>query len=123
VTAPDFLAEDRALVARMKEFLGRIEDMRFDERVFMLGALAGALERHLGPPAVTLMRPGRKLSQTTGLCTVYAADGGDWEAHECVGIMATPAIAAAVCEAVNARGVPLPVVPPSGEENLPAAPS
>ena len=35
------------LVARMRKFLGHIEDMGDDERVFMLGALTGALERTL----------------------------------------------------------------------------
>jgi hypothetical protein len=104
----DSLAGDRALVARMREFLGHIEDMGDEERLFMLGALTGALERRLDPPAATLMRAGRKLSRTQGLCTVYAVTGGDWEAHACVGIMATPAVASAVCDAVNARGVPLP---------------
>lgn len=109
MTAPDdFPAQDKALVDRMKTFLGHIEDMGDDERVFMLGALTGALERHLGPPAATLMRPGRKLSRAPGLCTVYAVTGDDWETHECVGIMATAAIADAVCDAVNARGIPLP---------------
>jgi hypothetical protein len=43
----DLLATDRALVARMKEVREHIEDMGDDERVFMLGALCGALERHL----------------------------------------------------------------------------
>jgi hypothetical protein len=104
----DFPAQDRALVARMMGFLGHIEDMGDEERLFMLGALTGALERRLNPPPAALMRPGRKLSRTAGLCTVYAVTGDDWEAHACVGIMATPAIAEAVCEAVNARGVPLP---------------
>jgi hypothetical protein len=43
----DLLATERALVARMQEVRGHIEDMGDDERVFMLGALCGALERHL----------------------------------------------------------------------------
>ena len=43
----DLLATDRALVARMKEVRGHIEDMGASERAFMLGALTGALERHL----------------------------------------------------------------------------
>jgi hypothetical protein len=43
----EFLAQDRALVARVSEVRGCIEDMPDDERVFMLGALTGALERHL----------------------------------------------------------------------------
>jgi ATP-dependent Clp protease ATP-binding subunit ClpC len=42
------LAEQQAfawkLVARMRKFLGHIEDMGDDERLFMLGAMAGALE-------------------------------------------------------------------------------
>lgn len=42
-------AFDRALVARMKSFLGHIEDMSEAERLFMLGALWGALIRRLGP--------------------------------------------------------------------------
>jgi hypothetical protein len=113
--ADDFPDQDRALVARMKTFLGHIEDMGDDERLLMLGALTGALDRHLNPPPATLMRPGRKLSRTPGLCTVYAVTGDDWEKHVCVGIMATPAIAAAVCEAVNARGVPLPAATAEGD--------
>ena len=47
VREDDLLATDRALVARMEEVRGHIEDMGDDERVFMLGALTGALERHL----------------------------------------------------------------------------
>jgi hypothetical protein len=43
----EFLAQDRALIERMSEVRGHIEDMPGDERVFMLGALTGALERHL----------------------------------------------------------------------------
>jgi hypothetical protein len=43
----DLLATDRSLVGRMKEVRDHIEDMGDDERVFMLGALTGALERHL----------------------------------------------------------------------------
>jgi ATP-dependent Clp protease ATP-binding subunit ClpC len=35
------------LVGRVRKFLGHIEDMGDDERVFMLGALAGALEGQL----------------------------------------------------------------------------
>jgi hypothetical protein len=41
------------LVARMRKFLGHIEDMGDDERLFMLGAMAGALEgmlREAGVP-------------------------------------------------------------------------
>jgi hypothetical protein len=49
-TAPGFDADDRALADRMRQFLGRIQDMGDDERVFMLGALTGALERHLAEP-------------------------------------------------------------------------
>jgi hypothetical protein len=45
--ADDFLATDRELCDRMRHFLGHIEDMPDDERLFMLGALWGALERHL----------------------------------------------------------------------------
>lgn len=46
------------LVGRMRKFLGRIEDMGDDERLFMLGALTGALEGMLrdagapGPPCL-----------------------------------------------------------------------
>jgi hypothetical protein len=47
VTAPDFTAQDRALVDRMKQFLGHIQDMGDDERLLMLGALTGALDRRL----------------------------------------------------------------------------
>jgi hypothetical protein len=108
VTAPDFPAEDRALVDRMKQYLGRIQDMGDDERVFMLGALTGALERHLTPAPATIMRPGRTLGQSPGLCTLYRVTGDDWKAHERVGVVISPEVAAAVCGAVNARGVPLP---------------
>jgi hypothetical protein len=106
--AADFPVEDQALLDRMRLFLGHIEDMGDDERVFMLGALTGALGRHLSPPPATVMRPGRHLSRTPGLCTLYAITGDDWVDHVCVGVVATPEIAAAICEAVNARGVPLP---------------
>jgi hypothetical protein len=44
VTAPDFTAEDRALVDRMKQYLGH---MGGDERLLMLGALTTALDRRL----------------------------------------------------------------------------
>ena len=109
VTAPGFDTDDRALTDRMLGFLGHIEDMGDGERVYMLGRLTGALERRLNPPAAALMRAGRTLSQVPeSLCTLYRVTGDDWEAHECVGMVATPEIAAAVCEAVNARGVPLP---------------
>jgi hypothetical protein len=47
VTAPDFAAEDRALVDRMKQFLGHIQDMPDEERLLMLGALTTALGRRL----------------------------------------------------------------------------
>jgi hypothetical protein len=49
MTAPDddFHATDRELCDRMRHHLGHIEDMPDDERLFMLGALWGALERHL----------------------------------------------------------------------------
>lgn len=101
---PDFAEQDRELVDRMRQYAGHIEDMGDDERVLMLGALTGALVRHLAPPAATLMRPGR----APGLCTLYRVAGEDWERHECVGVVSSPELAAAVCEAVNARGVPLP---------------
>lgn len=107
MTPPDFAAQDRELCDRMSRYLGHIQDMPDEERVFMLGALHGALVRHLGPPAA-LMRPGRHLSRWPGLCTLYRVTGEDQERHECVGVMASPELAAAVCEAVNARGVPLP---------------
>lgn len=109
--APDFPAQDRELCDRMRHYLGHIQDMPGDERVLMLGALHGALERHLAAPGKQLMRPGRTLSQGPGLCTVYRVTGDDWEKHECVGIVTSPAVAAAICEAVTARGVPLPAVP------------
>lgn len=109
VTAPGFDTEDRALTDRMRQFLGHIEDMGDGERVYMLGRLTGALERRLNPPAAALMRAGRTLSQVPeSLCTLYRVRGETWEDHECVGIVKSPEIAAAVCEAVNARGVPLP---------------
>ena len=38
---------DRELVDRVQRFREHIEDMPDDERVFLLGALCGALERHL----------------------------------------------------------------------------
>jgi len=106
--APDFAAQDRELCDRMRQYLGHIEDMPGLERVYMLGRLHGALERHLAPPAPSLMRPGRTLSQAPGLCTVYRVTGQDWAGHECVGVVSSPELAAAVCEAVNARGLPLP---------------
>jgi hypothetical protein len=52
--------------------------------------------------AEPIMRVGRTLSQTPGLCTLYRVTGDDWKAHECIGITATPEIAEAICEAVNA---------------------
>jgi hypothetical protein len=55
------------------------------------------------------MRTGRSLSQTPGLCTLYRVTGDDWQDHECIGMMATPELAQAICEAVNAHGRPLPV--------------
>lgn len=39
---------DRELVSRVRGFLGHVEDMPDNERVFLLGALCGALERRLG---------------------------------------------------------------------------
>jgi hypothetical protein len=60
----DLIARDRALIARMREVRGHIEDMGEQERVYMLGALTGALERHLRtlpppvPPAGTGASPG-----------------------------------------------------------------
>jgi hypothetical protein len=56
-----------------------------------------------------IMRPGRKLAHAGGLCTLYAVRGEDWEAHQCVGMVATAALAAAICDAVNAAGKPLPL--------------
>jgi hypothetical protein len=55
-----------------------------------------------------IMRPGRKLSQAEGLCTLYAVTGDDWETHPCIGVAATAEIARAICDAVNAAGKPLP---------------
>jgi hypothetical protein len=104
----DFDADERALVARMRKYLGRIQDMGDDERVWAIGALTSALERHLSPAPATIMRPGRTLSQTPGLCTLYRVTGDDWKAHECVGMVSSPEMAEAVCGAVNALGVPLP---------------
>ena len=71
------------------------------------------LEAVLSPKPATqpIMRTGRHLSQTDGLCTLYRVTGDagdDWTQHECVGMAKTPEIAEAFCEAVNARGVPLP---------------
>lgn len=79
MTAPDFPAEDKALVARMKEFLGHIEDMGDDERVFMLGALTGALDRRLAVPAAAegLVRQILEaLCERDGLSLESAADPG-----------------------------------------------
>jgi hypothetical protein len=56
-----------------------------------------------------VMRAGRSLSQVPeSLCTLYRVTGEDWQDHECIGIVKSPEIAAAVCEAVNAQGIPLP---------------
>jgi hypothetical protein len=71
------------------------------------------LEAVLSPKPATqpIMRTGRHLSQTDGLCTLYRVTGDagdDWTQHECVGMAKTPEIAEAICEAVNARGIPLP---------------
>jgi hypothetical protein len=60
------------------------------------------------PPPAMIMRPGRTLSQTPGLCTLYRVTGDDWQEHECIGMVASPEIAEALCDAVNALGVPLP---------------
>ena len=49
------------------------------------------------------MRTGRTLGRT-----LYRVTGPDWKAHECIGLADTPDIAAAICEAVNAYGKPLP---------------
>jgi hypothetical protein len=113
--APDFPAQDRELCDRMRQYLGHIQDMPAQERLHMLGALHGALERHLAAPAAPLMRPGRTLSQTPGLCTLYRVTGDDWERHECVGLVTSPEVAKAICDAVTARGVPLPAVPGLGD--------
>ena len=43
-----FEADDRAAVARVQSFTGHIEDMTEDERLYLLGYLAGALSRRLG---------------------------------------------------------------------------
>jgi hypothetical protein len=84
MTDTDFTAQDRALVARMQEFLGRIEDMGADERLFMLGALTGALMRHLGgggvikdpEPGDFVRLSGRIISVGAGtaLVEVYRSD-------------------------------------------------
>src|ERR1019366_4115636 len=74
------------------------------------------------PDKQPIMRTGRHLSQTDGLCTLYRVTGDagdDWTAHECVGMAKTPEIAEAICEAVNARGVPLP--PADAPKRLPWA--
>jgi hypothetical protein len=109
-------AEDWALVARANRYVGHVEDMPAAELVFLLGALVGALSRHLTPAPATLMRPGRTLVRTTGLCTVYRVAGGTELDHECAGVMASPALAVAVCDAVNAAGVPLPPVSVNGKQ-------
>jgi hypothetical protein len=176
VADEDLLATDGALVARMKEVRGHIEEMPDAERVFMLGALCGALERHLDsepslpaldrealgrrvrevwvacapegpdlkpshlvpwdelddwnrevdmrigdalwnmlvPPSAEIMRPGRKLIRTGGPCTLYVVTGSGPDADECIGLVVTAEIAGAVCNAVNARGIPLPGTGESG---------
>lgn len=85
MTAPDgFDAQDRALTARMRQFFGHIEDMADTERVFMLGALTGALERRL-PAAGAVKDPeaddfvrlsGRIISVNAGtaMVEVYRSD-------------------------------------------------
>jgi hypothetical protein len=58
-----------------------------------------------------IIRTGRTLSGSPGLCTLYRVTGPGWKAHERVGVMASPALAEAVCAAVNAYGRPLPPAP------------
>jgi hypothetical protein len=70
--------------------------------------IGDALWNMIVPPPAVIMRTGRHLSQTDGLCTLYRVTGDDWKDHECVGMVKTPEIAQAICEAVNARGIPLP---------------
>ena len=74
----DLLATDRALVARMKEVREHIEDMGDDERVFMLGALCGALERHLDAehPQLPLAAQIRACLLTHGWELVSSGSGG-----------------------------------------------
>jgi hypothetical protein len=62
MTTPDddFHAFELELCDQMRHYLGHIEDMPGDERLFMLGALWGALERHLNvkpPRAGTVKDP------------------------------------------------------------------
>lgn len=47
-SGPDFTTDDRAVVARVKAFDGHIQDMPEDERLYLLGYLASAVERLLG---------------------------------------------------------------------------
>jgi hypothetical protein len=65
-------------------------------------------------PDQPLMRTGRTLSQQPGPCTLYRVTGDGQD--ECVGMVNSNEIAAAICEAVNARGIPLP-----GGDDLPTA--
>ena len=58
-----------------------------------------------------IMRTGRTLSQNgpSAPCTIYrVVPGDDRKADEWIGVAFTTEIAEAICEAVNARGVPLP---------------
>lgn len=54
-------------------------------------------------------RAGRKLSQVPGsLTTLYAVTGPDPDQHPCIGLVASPEIAAAIVDALNTTGQPLP---------------
>ena len=64
-----------------------------------------------------IMRVGRTLSQTPGPCTIYRVTGDGTD--ECVGLVTTTEIAEAICEAVNALGVPLPA--PDAPKPLPTS--
>lgn len=50
VTVPDHHAGDRALLDELARYTGHIEDMDPEHRLWMLGALEGALSRLLGWP-------------------------------------------------------------------------
>lgn len=53
---------------------------------------------------MALLRPGRKMSQTEGLQTVYLQLGGEPSDEDpCVGVLVTPDLAEAVIEAVNSN--------------------
>jgi hypothetical protein len=62
-----------------------------------------------GAPVPDLMRTGRTLSQTPGLCTLYlVTPGDDRKADKCVGMAATTELAEWIAASVNWAGIPAP---------------